>query len=198
MDVFEYMQFTTKIAVLKINKNISTSFLTPFEIEELSAIKNTRRRKEYIAIRNLKNHLFGKTPILYNQHGAPTIDLEKNISISHSKEYAVIAYSEKHPVGVDIEEENRDVSLIEKKFISKEEHRKLSHEKGNSIKIWCIKEALYKLHQKKRLDFITDLSCEKINENIWKGTIRLDKKKEHLFFLKKFKNHIICFNFEQR
>ena len=63
MDVFEYMQFTTKIAVLKINENISTSFLTGYEIEELSAIKNTRRRKEYIAIRNLKNHLFGKPPI---------------------------------------------------------------------------------------------------------------------------------------
>ena len=198
MDVFEYMQFTTKIAVLKINKNISTSFLTPYEIEELSAIKNTRRRKEYIAIRNLRTHLFGKIPIIYNQHGAPTIDLEKNISISHSKEYAVIAYSNKHLVGVDIEEENRDVSLIEKKFISKEEHLKFSHEKENSIKIWCIKEALYKLHQKKRLNFIKDLSCEKINENIWKGTIRVDQKKEHLFFIKKFKNHIICFNFEER
>ena len=198
MDVFEYMQFTTKIAVLKINENISTSFLTPEEIIELSAIKNQRRRQEYIAIRNLRTHLFGKIPISYNQHGAPFIDLEKNISISHSKEYAVIAYSDKHPVGVDMEEKDRNISLIEKKFISKEEYRKFCHEKGNSIKIWCIKEALYKLHQKKRLDFIKDLSCEKINENIWKGSIGIDKKKEYLFFIKKFKNHIICFNFEER
>ena len=82
MDVFEYMQFTTKIAVLKINKNISTNFLIPQEIIELSAIKNQRRRQEYLAIRNLRTHLFGKKSISYNQYGAPFIELKKHISIS--------------------------------------------------------------------------------------------------------------------
>jgi len=198
MDIFEYRQFTTKIAVLKIIKKIYYKSLLENEINELSKIKNEQRKQEFITVRIIRNHLFGKKKILYNEFGAPYIENSKSyISISHNNEYAVIAWSDDHHVGVDIEKEDRDISMIEKKFISNNEEKllEIDDKNENTLKIWCIKEALYKLYQKKELDFLNDLNCDKVNTDIWKGSIKKDKK-EYLFFIKKFRNNIICFNFK--
>ena len=199
MDVFEYMQFTTKIAVLKIFENNSDDFLTSSEIKQLSELKNRQRKNEFVSTRALRTYLFGKHTILYNEFGAPFLEKKDvHISISHNKEYVVIAWSNKHPVGVDIEMINRDVSSIEKKFISQNEREIAStiDSPKNALTIWCIKETLYKLYQKKELDFLNDLSCNKINTEIWKGNIIKNKKLEYLFYIKIFQNQLICFNFE--
>ena len=200
MNVIEYMQFTTKISLLKIKNNLSQKYLTEREIETLKSIKNTKRKEEFLATRNLRTHLFGKKTIQHNEFGAPYMDQSNiHISISHTNEYVGIAWSEKHPVGIDIENLNRDISSIQHKFISPAEQQIISlddHE-NSALIIWCIKESLYKLNRSKGVDFLKDLSCEKINNDLWKGYIHNSNPKSYFFKVKYFQNHIICFNIEK-
>ena len=200
MNVIEYMQFTTKISLLKIKKNLPQKNLTKSEIEVLKSIKNTKRRLEFLNVRNLRTHLFGKKSIKYNKFGAPYLENSNiHISISHSNEYVCIAWSKKHPVGTDIELIDRDVSSIQHKFINPNEKKMISLYENENIPlmIWCIKESLYKLNKSKGLDFLKDLSCEKINTDLWKGHIHNSNPKSYFFKIKNFQNHIICFNIEQ-
>ena len=200
MNVIEYMQFTTKISLIKIKNNLSQKNLTESEIEALNSIKNIKRRNEFVSTRNLRTHLFGKKTIKYNEFGAPYIENSNiHISISHTNEYVGIAWSEKHPVGMDIEVIDRNVSSIQHKFINPNEKKMISLYENENIPlmIWSIKESLYKLNRSKGLDFLKDLSCEKINTDLWKGHIHNSNPKSYFFKIKNFQNHIICFNIEQ-
>tara|TARA_Y100001978_G_C23562841_1_gene370184 strand:+ start:81 stop:683 length:603 start_codon:yes stop_codon:yes gene_type:complete len=200
MNVFEYMQFTTKISLIKIKNNLSEKNLTESEIRALNSIKNTKRRNEFVSTRNLRTHLFGKKTIKYNEFGAPYLKNSSiHISISHSNEYVGIAWSEKHPVGMDIENIDRDLSSIQNKFMNSDEKKMISLHKNENIPlmIWCIKESLYKLNKSKGLDFLKNLSCKKLNNGLWQGNIQNEKSKCHLFSVQNFQNHIICFNIEQ-
>ena len=200
MNVIEYMQFTTKISLLKIKNNLSQKYLTEKEIEIFKTIKNEKRKEEFLATRNLRTYLFGKKTIQHNEFGAPYMEQSNiHISISHTKEYVGIAWSEKHPVGIDIENINRDTSSIQHKFISPAEQQiiSLDNQDNSALIIWCIKESLYKLHRSKGVDFLKDLSCEKINTDLWKGYINSPKPKSYFFKVENFQNHIICFNIEK-
>ena len=200
MNVIEYMQFTTKISLLKIKNNLSQKYLTEGELETLKSIKNTKRKEEFLATRNLRTHLFGKKTIQYNEFGAPYMEQSNiHISISHTNEYVAIAWSEKHPVGIDIENLNRDTSSIQHKFINQDEKQiiSLNDEDNSALIIWCIKESLYKLNRSKGIDFLKDLRCEKIIDDLWKGYINNSNPKSYFFKVKNFQNHIICFNIEK-
>lgn len=200
MNVIEYMQFTTKISLLKIKNNLSLKYLTESELETLKSIKNTKRKEEFLATRNLRTQLFGKKTIQHNEFGAPYME-ESNthISISHTNEYVAIGWSEKHRVGIDIENLNRDTSSIQHKFINQNEKQIISidNEENSALIIWCIKESLFKLNRSKGIDFLKDLSCEKINNDLWKGHIHNLNPKSYFFKVKNFQNHIICFNIEK-
>jgi len=151
-----------QIAILDINKSLDELVKLSCKID-VSKFKTERRKKEILASRLLLKKILPNTTISYNKHGAPEINSEKFISISHSKNLAVIIVSRKK-VGIDIEKISRKLIKVSSKFIAKNSHKSLSPEKATLI--WTCKEAVYKWHQKGKVNFINDI---KINPFIIKN-----------------------------
>ena len=113
-----------------------------------------KRKKEHLTSRLIVNEICPTKTIIYNEVGAPELDNGKHISISHSKELVAVIISEKK-TGLDIEEISEKSLRLASKFVSEKNLIKLNKEKATLI--WCIKEAIYKWHQKGGVDFIKDI-----------------------------------------
>lgn len=156
----------------------------------ISKFKTENRKKEILSSRLLLHELLPNTPISYNTYGAPEIENNNFISISHSKNLAAIIIS-KNKVGLDIEQISKKPLKLSSKFISKHSHNPLSKEKATLI--WACKEAIYKWHQKGGVNFIADI---KINPFIIKDKDKLSAKfKTHKLTLhyKKIDAHFLVY-----
>ena len=139
--VWEITETLEELIVL--GENINTSNHT-----------SEKRKKEHLASRLLVNEICPTKTIIYNEFGAPELNNGRHISISHSKELVAVIISDKK-TGLDIEEISEKSLRLASKFVSEKNLIKLNKEK--STLIWCIKEAIYKWHQKGGVDFIKDI-----------------------------------------
>ena len=137
---------------------------------------NEKRKKEYLVSRLLLKDIAPKTKITYNEYGAPKLENGKHISISHSKNLVAIIFS-KQKVGLDIEKISKKPLRLASKFISEDEHQNLTEEKATLI--WCVKEAIFKWHQKGNIDFKKDIKI-KAFEIMEKGEISCNFKGEKI------------------
>ena len=96
----------------------------------LSNVKSNRRVLEWLSTRLLLQ-------LLTND--------DKTISISHSKDYAVVLLHKDKKVGVDIENYSDRILKIEKRFVSENEYIDPKNRILHLILHWCAKETLYKL-----------------------------------------------------
>ena len=113
----------------------------------LSNIKSNRRTLEWLSSRLLLQLLTsdGKT-IEHTDQGQPfLVDNSFQISISHSKDYAVVLLHKYKKVGVDIENYSERILKVEKRFISETEYIDPNQRTLHLILHWCAKETLYKL-----------------------------------------------------
>lgn len=135
-----------------------------FEIEEFAddtkwiTLKNASKKKqyEYIMVRQLLKKIGQHYKILYKENGAPYLCPPNwEISISHSFPFVFLVAS-KRKIGVDIEKINPKINRLKYKFLNSNEQQ-WHLNKENEIEyltiIWCIKEALYKLHPNKYWSF---------------------------------------------
>ena len=129
--------------LLYLNGNINTTNYT-----------SEKRKKEHLVSRLLVTEIYPTKTIIYNEFGAPELDNGKHISISHSKALVAVIMSDKN-TGLDIEQISEKSLRLASKFVSEKNLIKLNKEK--STLIWCIKEAIYKWHQKGGVDFIKDI-----------------------------------------
>lgn len=142
------------------------------EKEKFDAFKSVSRKREFLATRMLKNHIFGKVKISYTRIGAPYIDKEGFISISHATGVVGIAFSKFFKLGLDLEPVREKVHRVKHKFLSEDEASNLDTESTlEMIKVWSAKEALYKLSGRKGLIFAKDMLLNKLTEECWEGTI---------------------------
>jgi len=143
---------------------------------DLTKRKNEKRKKEFLSSRLLLEQLNPNAIITYNDFGAPELDNGKYISISHSKEMVAIIISEQQ-VGLDIEQISEKALRLAAKFISAKNQSNLTKEKATLI--WCLKEAVFKWHQKGGVDFIKDIIIPEftVKEN---GVITLQFKNKEL------------------
>ncbi len=147
--------------------------LTELEKERYFEFQGEARKQEFVATRILRHALFGFKHIHYNEHGAPYIEDEGYISISHTKGAVAIAVSNSTAVGVDLELIGNRAKTISKKFLSERELNTLDTTSDLEITIaWSAKEVLYKLAGRKQIDFKKDLSIDKITSEKWQGIIR--------------------------
>jgi len=125
--------------------------------EECLALLTEKRRKKAEKLFNkndallsataglMLKELFGEKAeeIEYNEHGKPFFEQGPFFSISHSRQYSVIAVSE-NEIGIDIEmHENPSKRLMERCFTEEEqEFAEMSTE--NFLRIWTAKEAVLK------------------------------------------------------
>ena len=143
-----------------------------FSKKTLPKFKSTKRQVEFICTRLLLKKINSKLNISYNQFGAPTINNNQNISISHSDKYVAIIIS-KNKVGIDIEKiSNKPLKVIQK-FISKNDNIKADQKEASLA--WCVKETLFKYHMKGGIDFKKNITIKKIDYN---------QKKIHSLLLK--------------
>ncbi|MFT4903337.1 MAG: 4'-phosphopantetheinyl transferase [Thalassomonas sp.] len=149
-----------------------------------------KRKKEHLVSKLLVNEICPTKTIIYNEFGAPELNNGKHISISHSKELVTVIISDTKS-GIDIEKISDKALRIASKFVSEKNLIKLNKEKATLI--WCIKEAIYKWHQKGEVDFIKDIIIpEFIAKKNGKVTAYFMKKELNLSYLK-INNHYLVY-----
>jgi phosphopantetheinyl transferase len=148
-----------------------------------------KRKKEHLTSRLIVNEICPTKTIIYNEVGAPELDNGKHISISHSKELIAVIISDKK-TGLDIEEISEKSLRLASKFVSEKNLIKLNKEKATLI--WCIKEAIYKWHQKGGVDFIKDIVIpEFFAKEHGTVTAYFRKKELNLNYLKINKHYLV-------
>lgn len=133
-----------------------------------SSHKSVQRRCEILAVRLLIREIIDEEVTLFHEKdGRPYLSNGLNISISHTKGYAVIIVSKSKIVSVDIEYISQRVLKIKDKFMRTDEHacsliEYLIH--------WCTKETLYKIFVGDNLTF-TKMQLLSINGDNSNGII---------------------------
>ena len=178
-----------KIALWEITETLD-------ELLQLSHVISTadfnteKRKKEWLASRLLLNEINPNYSISYNEFGAPELDNDNYISISHSKGLVAVIISQQQ-VGIDIEEISEKALRVSLKFISKNNLKDLTAEKATLI--WCCKEAVYKWYQKGNIDFIKDITLQPF-ENMEKGEITAKfRDTELILHYQKIHNHYLVY-----
>lgn len=170
--------------------------LSTIEKERFFQFKHIKRQREFVATRILRHSIFGFKHIHYNTIGAPYIEGEGFISISHSQNLIGIAVNESFQVGFDLENSSDKAKRLHTKFLNQKERIIFDTEDEMEMtKCWSAKETLYKLAGRNLLDFKKELVLDKNDLNEISGTIINPEEtievKLHDFI---YKNQIITIN----
>lgn len=157
---------------------LSLAKLSNEEKNIYSQLRNSNRKKEWLATRALVNEILGKKKIIYKkENGAPILDDKKKISVSHSGGYVTVLISTKSKIGIDIEKIDRPIEKVAKRFLSNKEQQNCAY--GNSqlkwICHWCAKEAIFKAMQEGDVDFANQIEISEL-------IIEADKATAHWSF----------------
>lgn len=146
--------------------------LTEIEWIVYIGFQHEKRRREFVATRILRNHLFGKETLTYSETGAPQSPKNGFLSISHTSEAAALFYHPFYPVGLDLEEIAPKAKRVALKFLHEDEYQEfdLSSEK-EMVTCWSAKETLYKLAGRNGIDFKKELRLSKENDTLYIGRI---------------------------
>jgi phosphopantetheinyl transferase len=134
---------------------------------EFNKLKNEKRKCEYLAVRLLlKKMMLSRHELNYQSSGKPFLDVDLNISISHSSELVVILLAETR-VGVDVESLGRNTVQIASRYLSEAELQEV--EKSNNpaftrILYWSAKEALYKCAFLTGIDFKNNIQINSFRD----------------------------------
>lgn len=113
--------------------------------------KSEQRKCELLAVRLLIKEIVGDNVLLLHQdNGKPYLSSGMNISISHTRGFAVIIVSHSKQVSVDIEYFSNRIERIRSKFMRDDENA------SSQVKLlmhWCVKETMYKLFPEDNLTF---------------------------------------------
>lgn len=200
MQFHELSQGNSKLYLLEFSNDFQPEKfldkLTAVEQERYFGFNNLKRQQEFVATRYLKHEIFGYDEIKYLNHGAPFLEQEGYISISHAQNLVGIANNKDFAVGFDIEAIHSKVLKIYNKFLTPKEQSFFSLQSAEElITSWSMKETLYKLAGRKLIDFKKDLVLldykeQKARAQINNPTEVLSTNLEAL----KFKNYIITIN----
>ncbi len=171
-----------KLAIWEISEDydelLSKLSLASEEVKTLEGFGNHSRKLEWLSVRTLINEMMGSnTRIVYNEDRKPfLLDNSSHISISHSKEYTSILLSRYKRVGIDLEYMSHRISSIADRFINADENITSDTEllRYHLYIHWCAKEALYKICDKKNINFKKNLTIEPFapkDEGFIRGTV---------------------------
>lgn len=182
--IFHLQKEEYELAAWKIDEEDSF-FESRLQLSEeekifLQNIKAPNKRLQWLASRHLIRVLL-KTDLFidsnYKQRGKPELlSHKKEISISHTDDVCAVIMSENKKVGVDIEPEYRDVTIIAHKYISAAEKQNRVFTNEQNLFFWCAKEALFKLYAKGEVSFQNDLFVQ-IPELKTEGTVHTEIRK---------------------
>ncbi|WP_109302274.1 4'-phosphopantetheinyl transferase superfamily protein [Aquimarina sp. AU474] len=125
--------------------------------ERVDNMKSDMHRRGFMSVRHLLA-VFGYSDhdLYYDEFGKPHLNDGKQISISHSFDFAGIIISDKL-VGIDIEKQREKINRIAHKFVNPGEKDYLKSQNLDEVRaltvIWGAKESLYKLYATAGLSF---------------------------------------------
>ncbi len=183
------------------------------EWEDSLKFAKPQRRMEYLTWRAICRELLDSDPktdnrtiFAYCNSGGPCL-LHDNLylSVSHTREFVAVMLAYK-PCAVDIEQHNRKFEQVSSRYIAPCEMKFIDcfdQEQNNSHnefygKMWCAKEALYKVAGRRAIDMVRDL---RINEYIAERSV-FDASIAHYsrsFYvhLDSWNNHYIAYTIEK-
>lgn len=139
------------VAVWKITET-AEELLSRLPAEYIPAVlllRDGQRRTEWLAVRILLERMCGADArIVYDEAGKPLlIGAAGYIGVSHTKGYALLAYSTVNPLGVDMERVDRDVSTAARRFLNESSLSAVPASERDIYMLasWCACEALFKL-----------------------------------------------------
>lgn len=137
--------------------------LSEWEQGYLDNITHPKRKLTWLASRYLLKLLLNTSEfveLLFDEHGKPYVNNDNIfVSISHCDTYAAAMVSRQCEVGIDIETTNRDIRIIQHKFLSEEEFAAINPNmiKESLMVYWGAKEVIYKIYGKRKLEFRDDM-----------------------------------------
>ncbi|WP_457287357.1 4'-phosphopantetheinyl transferase family protein [Pedobacter sp. UYP24] len=153
----------TILAVWKIEETeeqlISGLQLKQHELDLIASLNNGKRLLQWLSTRLLLRTMLNTSEYIdcqMDEHGKPYLpNLGYHISLSHSYDYAAVIVGKTHQVGVDIELIKNKINAIKHKFLSDVElaQKQIGDNINGLYVCWCAKEAIYKWHGKKGLEF---------------------------------------------
>lgn len=124
-----------------------TTFCNPVDYQIWLRMTNEKRKLEFLATRFLLSNLNLHHDFFYEGR-IPKLKSGQNISISHAQEWAVLALSNNHKIGVDIELIQDKVARVYKKFVHSDEQIYFDINNLKSVTLlWSFKESVYKCMQ---------------------------------------------------
>ncbi len=153
----------TILAVWKIEETeeqlLSSLQLKQHELDVIASLSNGKRALHWLSTRVLLRTMLNTADYIdcrMDEHGKPyLVNSDTHISLSHSYDYAAVIIGKDKKVGVDIELIKHKIKSIKHKFLSDVElAQKQIGDNTNGLYVsWCAKEAIYKWHGKKGLEF---------------------------------------------
>ena len=147
---------------------VKRNLLSPDEQERASRFVMPVHQRRFAASRSVLRDLLGKycdmdpatVPLCLLEHGKPALDLSVQpepwarrveFNLSHSDRYALVAFSEKRFLGVDLEKHNERVNAeaIASSYLSVQERKQMfaqpsARRQQTFFRIWVLKEAFMK------------------------------------------------------
>ncbi|TKC12324.1 4'-phosphopantetheinyl transferase superfamily protein [Pedobacter polaris] len=133
--------------------------LKQHELDVIASLSNGKRALHWLSTRLLLRTMLNTEDYIdcqMDEHGKPyLVNSDSNISLSHSYDYAAVIISKGKQVGVDIELIKMKIKSIKHKFLSDVElaQKQIGDNTNGLYVAWCAKEAIYKWHGKKGLEF---------------------------------------------
>lgn len=118
-----------------------------FEICRIEDMGLGKAENQRIAVARLLEGMPGAPcRLAHNPDGAPfLLDSRLEISISHSRHFAAVAWSEHHRPGIDVEEPRPEqLGRVARRYLTPAEFEHYSSESAALLKAWTLKEAAFK------------------------------------------------------
>lgn len=143
--------------------NLDLTTLSIADQQKFKGFLSDKRKREFYFTRVLISSFKQIESIEYKPNGKP-ITNSGHLSISHSKNIIIVAYSLYSNLGVDIEFYKEKIHRIKHKFLAEKEIFLLNTNDTFVLTlIWSIKEAIYKMEEVAGLRFKEDLIVTSID-----------------------------------
>jgi 4'-phosphopantetheinyl transferase len=145
-----------------------TADLTADEQLELEKKASTKKKKEWLACKNLIKLMSGNAMAIGNDLNGKPFDKtgQYHVSISHSAHYASVYLSSSGPVGTDIQILKSTISAGADFFLNEDELEWVDIENNELLHlIWSAKESAFKYAGQNDLNFKKDISINRFEGN---------------------------------
>jgi 4'-phosphopantetheinyl transferase len=141
--------------------------LTENELNKYLSIQHPIKKLEFLGSRHLKHQLFGNQELYYDHTGAPYLEKQGYISLSHAYPHVVMAVCENHRIGVDIEPISEKAVRTAIRFTTEHEIAPLKFSTARDYTLlWSLKETLYKLSDRNSLLFQQHLLVKRCDNGL--------------------------------